>query len=148
MKNHTASQYSPGAAGPLIGSGADDLSWQDWAICPTVDPELFFPPKGGSPAEAKRVCWTCPVIDECLEYALSNDERFGVWGGLSEPERRNLTRELARPRPGVCPAGRHVMTVRNTEPDGGCKRCRREDAARDQLAENALISRNQAAQAA
>jgi WhiB family redox-sensing transcriptional regulator len=45
---------------------------------------------GGSTREAKKVCTTCDVRSECLEYALSNDERFGIWGGLSERERRRL----------------------------------------------------------
>ena len=56
------------------------------------DPEAFFPEKGGSTREAKRVCATCEVREECLEYALANDERFGIWGGMSERERRKLKR--------------------------------------------------------
>jgi WhiB family redox-sensing transcriptional regulator len=50
----------------------------------------FFPEKGGSTREAKKVCLTCDVRSECLEYALEHDERFGIWGGLSERERRKL----------------------------------------------------------
>ena len=57
------------------------------ALRPT---EAFFPEKGGSTREAKRVCLSCEVRAECLEYALGNDERFGIWGGLSERERRKL----------------------------------------------------------
>ncbi len=67
-----------------------ELSWQDRALCPQTDPEAFFPEKGGSTREAKRVCVGCDVKAECLEYALANDERFGIWGGLSERERRKL----------------------------------------------------------
>ena len=59
-------------------------------MCAQTDPEAFFPEKGGSTREAKKVCLTCDVRDECLEYALMNDERFGIWGGLSERERRKL----------------------------------------------------------
>ena len=66
------------------------LGWQDQALCAQTDPEAFFPEKGGSTREAKRVCATCEVKSECLEYALANDERFGIWGGLSERERRKL----------------------------------------------------------
>ena len=55
-------------------------------------PEAFFPEKGGSTREAKRICLGCEVKDSCLEYALANDERFGIWGGLSERERRRLKR--------------------------------------------------------
>ena len=49
-----------------------------------------LPREGCSTREAKRVCLTCDVRNECLEYALQNDERFGIWGGLSERERRKL----------------------------------------------------------
>ncbi len=69
------------------------LAWQERALCAQTDPESFFPEKGGSTREAKRVCTTCEVRDECLEYALANDERFGIWGGLSERERRRVRRE-------------------------------------------------------
>ena len=70
-----------------------ELSWQDRALCAQTDPEAFFPEKGGSTREAKRVCVGCDVKAECLDYALANDERFGIWGGLSERERRKLRRE-------------------------------------------------------
>ncbi len=69
------------------------LSWQELALCAQTDPEAFFPEKGGSTREAKRVCQTCEVRAECLEYALANDERFGIWGGLSERERRRLKKK-------------------------------------------------------
>ena len=68
--------------------------WQDRALCAQTDPEAFFPEKGGSTREAKRICQGCEVRSECLEYALSNDERFGIWGGLSERERRRLKRGI------------------------------------------------------
>ena len=68
------------------------LGWQERALCAQTDPEAFFPEKGGSTREAKRVCTSCEVRAECLEYALANDERFGIWGGLSERERRKLKR--------------------------------------------------------
>ena len=66
--------------------------WQERALCSQTDPEAFFPEKGGSTREAKRICTGCEVRDECLEYALAHDERFGIWGGLSERERRRLKR--------------------------------------------------------
>ncbi len=65
-------------------------SWQERALCAQTDPEAFFPEKGGSTREAKKVCVGCEVTAECLEYALEHDERFGIWGGLSERERRKL----------------------------------------------------------
>jgi WhiB family transcriptional regulator, redox-sensing transcriptional regulator len=70
------------------------VSWQDQALCAQTDPEAFFPEKGGSTREAKRVCGRCEVRSECLEYALAHDERFGIWGGLSERERRRLKRRV------------------------------------------------------
>ena len=62
--------------------------WMRLARCTEVDPELHFPDKGHSTVPAKKVCFSCEVRPECLEYALANHERFGVWGGLSERERR------------------------------------------------------------
>ncbi|AHH98226.1 WhiB family transcriptional regulator [Kutzneria albida] len=64
--------------------------WQDYGVCNQTDPECFFPEKGGSTREAKRICQGCEVRSECLEYALVHGERFGIWGGLSERERRKL----------------------------------------------------------
>ena len=69
---------------------SEEDQWQERALCAQTDPEAFFPEKGGSTREAKKVCLTCEVRDDCLEYALMNDERFGIWGGLSERERRKL----------------------------------------------------------
>ncbi|KAB1924711.1 MAG: WhiB family transcriptional regulator [Corynebacterium sp.] len=74
--------------------GAAEQEWQEQALCAQTDPEAFFPEKGGSTREAKRICQACAVRDECLEYALLNDERFGIWGGLSERERRRLKRDI------------------------------------------------------
>ena len=80
-------------------------SWQVQANCLGVDPDLFFPERGASTREAKAVCRACVVRENCLEYALVNGEKFGIWGGLSERERRRLRRQraLAR-RPGVASA--------------------------------------------
>ena len=75
--------------GDLVGEEGD---WQEQALCAQTDPEAFFPEKGGSTREAKRICSGCEVRSECLEYALEHDERFGIWGGLSERERRRLRR--------------------------------------------------------
>ena len=62
--------------------------WRDQGRCAEVDSDLFFPDKGHSTAPAKRVCMACEVRVQCLEYALANGERHGVWGGLSYPQRR------------------------------------------------------------
>lgn len=67
--------------------------WMTDALCAQTDAEAFFPDKGGSSKEAKRVCASCDVVAECLAYALRNNERFGVWGGKSERERRALSEQ-------------------------------------------------------
>ena len=83
----------PGVRRQVEVDEGNPLSWQSDALCAQTDPEAFFPEKGGSTREAKRVCTTCEVRVECLEYALDHDERFGIWGGLSERERRRLKKQ-------------------------------------------------------
>jgi WhiB family transcriptional regulator, redox-sensing transcriptional regulator len=78
----------PGVRRPVEDD--DPLAWQADALCAQTDPEAFFPEKGGSTRDAKKICASCEVRAQCLEYALKNDERFGIWGGLSERERRKL----------------------------------------------------------
>jgi WhiB family redox-sensing transcriptional regulator len=86
-----ATGFTELTAMPGLDEGDDGLlGWQERALCAQTDPEAFFPEKGGSTREAKKVCLSCDVRGDCLEYALSNDERFGIWGGLSERERRKL----------------------------------------------------------
>lgn len=70
-----------------------DLSWKQNANCYGIDTDLFFPERGVSSSNAKSVCEGCTVKQECLEYALANGEKFGIWGGLSERERRVLRSE-------------------------------------------------------
>jgi len=79
-------------------SPAPDLAWQKRALCVEVDSEIFFPGKGDLSAAraAKRICAACEVRAQCLDYALAHCERYGVWGGLSERQRRNLPRGKAR----------------------------------------------------
>jgi WhiB family redox-sensing transcriptional regulator len=79
-------------------SGEEEKSWQTKSNCMGVDPDLFFPERGASTREAKEVCRGCVVREECLEYALSNGEKFGIWGGMSERERRRLRRARALER--------------------------------------------------
>ncbi len=67
-----------------------NLVWQADAKCLGYDPDLFFPEQGASTAPAKNICRECPVRLKCLDYALEETIRFGVWGGLSERERRRL----------------------------------------------------------
>jgi WhiB family redox-sensing transcriptional regulator len=75
-----------------------DTSWQDYANCLGVDPDLFFPERGASTREAKEVCRGCIVKADCLEYALASGEKFGIWGGMSERERRRIRRQRAQER--------------------------------------------------
>lgn len=67
--------------------------WVEDALCAQTDPDAFYPEKGGSTRHAKAICATCPVVAECLDYALTAGERHGIWGGKSERERRSLARQ-------------------------------------------------------
>lgn len=124
MITRSALQWSPGAAGPLLHDDEpEEPHWSVSALCAQTDPDAFFPEKGGSTAAAKRVCRSCLVRSECLEYALENDERFGVWGGLSERERRRPGRAVTS-EPGRCLKDLHAMTAENTNVNGKCRACR------------------------
>jgi len=70
-----------------------DLAWQDLANCRGANADLFFPERGASTRQAKGICRACAVQNECLEFAIANGEKFGIWGGLSERERRKIRRE-------------------------------------------------------
>ena len=100
-----AAREASGGLTELLGVGGSP-GWWFAGLCAQTDPEVFFPEKGGSVREAKAVCAGCPVRAQCLEHALAHDERFGVWGGTSEPERRRLKatathRGIASRRAGV-----------------------------------------------
>ena len=69
--------------------------WRESALCRQVSPELFFPEKGESSQDAKRICGMCAVRQECLDYAMRAGEKFGVFGGVSERGRRKLRRRAA-----------------------------------------------------
>lgn len=69
------------------------LAWQERSLCSQTDPEAFYAEKGENTRDAKKMCAGCEVVPECLEYALANNERFGVWGGKSERERRKIVKE-------------------------------------------------------
>ena len=79
------------------------MNWRDDAACLTSARDLFFPVGSAGPAsiqvqEAKQVCARCPVRDACLEWALESHVDHGVWGGLSEEERRSMKRRMTRKR--------------------------------------------------
>jgi WhiB family redox-sensing transcriptional regulator len=88
----------------LLGQTAQ-MAWQRQANCMGVDPDLFFPERGASTREAKEVCRGCVVREDCLEFALTNSEKFGIWGGLSERERRRIRRRRSVERRGTQTAG-------------------------------------------
>lgn len=71
-------------------------SWYDDALCAQVDPAIFFPANGGTTRPGRSVCAACPVLDQCLEYALATDELWGIWGGTTESERLRLRRARNR----------------------------------------------------
>jgi len=80
-----------------VSVSAPGLAWQDAALCAQSDPEAWFPEKGGPARMARRICRACEVREPCLEYALANDIRDGIFGGLSETERRRVKRDRTRP---------------------------------------------------
>jgi WhiB family transcriptional regulator, redox-sensing transcriptional regulator len=78
----------PNGLGRLVRSWSEP--WMANAACAYVDPELWFPDRGGNVEAARAICAECPVAQPCREYALLNRERFGIWGNTSERERRKL----------------------------------------------------------
>jgi WhiB family transcriptional regulator, redox-sensing transcriptional regulator len=70
-----------------------NATWRQHAACRGLDPEIFYPVSDEDAEEAKFVCDQCPVRQLCLEHALSNRERDGVWGGMTERERRRIVRQ-------------------------------------------------------
>ena len=107
MGSHTQADYSAEEAQALMEgifdlgyakASIEELRWQDFALCAQTDPDIFFPEKGGSTAPATSVCASCPVQAECLEYAIVNDIRHGIWGGMSDNDRRKISRERRRAR--------------------------------------------------
>jgi WhiB family redox-sensing transcriptional regulator len=95
---HTVALVASGRSRGPADEQPDERGWQDFANCLGVDPDLFFPERGASTREAKEVCRGCVVREDCLEYALANGEKFGIWGGMSERERRRIRRQRALAR--------------------------------------------------
>lgn len=115
----------PGSTGGTLSS-----SWTDHAACSDKDPEMFFPDSGDRKAveQAKAVCRTCPVVNECLTHALMYERNFGVWGGTTPEERRHLRRQLPGERT-HCHRG-HEYAVVGRDTQGACRQCRRESSAK------------------
>jgi WhiB family redox-sensing transcriptional regulator len=70
--------------------------WRELAACHGADLNLFFPERGESAEPARRVCAACPVRQPCLDYAITNRIAYGIWGGLTERERRALRSRWVR----------------------------------------------------
>ena len=77
----------------VLQTGGLDMAWQDLANCRVADPDLFFPERGASTRTAKGICRDCQVRAECLEFAIVSSEKFGIWGMMSERERRKIRKE-------------------------------------------------------
>ena len=93
-----AATDSYGSLTELPALPSEPIGVNDWmtdGLCLQSDPDLFFPERGGSSKQAKRICADCPVAANCLAWALSNGERHGVWGGTSEGDRRRMHRRSA-----------------------------------------------------
>lgn len=116
----------------------EDRRWLHLAVCRDESPELFFPAGNSGPAlaqiaEAKSVCNRCPVKSECLAWSLESNQDAGVWGGLSEDDRRALKR--------TCSRG-HDKTDETVDKHGRCRVCRAiaQQRKRDRAADAALVA--------
>ena len=100
------------------------MAWSAYGSCASEDPELFFPEPGADTSEARAICRSCPVRRMCLDYAIETHQKFGIWGGMTENQRRRLRRDrddhparsAAVPAPAapvaVGPPTRHLQLVR------------------------------------
>ena len=87
-----------------------DNSWADMGSCTSADPDLFFPPSGVDTAYARSICRSCPVRRECLDFALASGQKHGIWGGMTESQRRRLRRRTHPSNPiERNPVARHTV---------------------------------------
>lgn len=78
------------SAAEFLAAVSTRPAWWEWANCKGLDAELFFVERGASTLEAKEVCRACVVRQDCLDYAVANDDGFGIWGGCCQRQRRKL----------------------------------------------------------
>lgn len=71
----------------------ESMAWSAYGGCASADPDLFFPEPGADTAPAREICRSCPVRRMCLDYALETRQKFGIWGGMTENQRRRLRRD-------------------------------------------------------
>lgn len=79
----------------LVAPITEERPWAAFAVCRDRDPDLFFPVTPDGERDAVRICAGCPVQVDCLEFSIEAKIRFGVWGGMTEKERRSLHRQIA-----------------------------------------------------
>ena len=103
-----------------------DTSWMADAECKGMDPDLFHPGRGEDAKKAKAICSECLVRIECLDYSLANYEKVGIWGGMSERERRALRREinLAKPKPPIRHGTVRGATTHRARGEEPCQLCK------------------------
>ncbi len=89
--NELFDAIEPALAVPIT----EERPWAVFAACRDRDPDVFFPATPEDEREAIRVCLGCAVRQDCLEFALHTRVRFGIWGGLTEKQRRSLERRIA-----------------------------------------------------
>jgi len=116
----------------------NDRAWMARANCLGLDPDLFHPEKGmngHTVAEAKAVCQSCEVVDDCLNFALDHNEDMGIWGGLAPKERRAVIRSRGgNPRLKPIPHGTqtgYVLERRRGLPT--CALCREAHSQHERL---------------
>lgn len=128
METATIPASTPGAPSPsplLSGSLITPETWVDGALCAQAYPDAFFPDSDTperSTADALKLCASCPVRDECLTYALTHDERYGIWGGLTSRQRRRIKPLPRAERSTLCARGHDRVHGRS----GPCKQCEQE----------------------
>lgn len=136
----TADPYQP------TDRPVDPADWRSQALCAQVDAEMFFLDPGKSARDAIAICRRCPVQVECLDYALTNDMHFGVWGGTSERDRMDIRRLSPKSqRPGwECSRGHDTRELGGRTPAGRCRACQRAaNAASDRRKLEAVTTENQ-----
>lgn len=105
--------------------------WTEHAACKDTDYELWFPKAGDNGQRAKRICAGCPVRQQCLDFAITNEE-YGIWGGMSEHQRREHIRATRPPRPETRTHCRnyHPLAIHGVNTRGNCRECSRQSRAR------------------
>ena len=106
MSNQTNRGFTEDSGLQALVGGSESLEWQEDAACREYDNVLFFGPDPGESElekqhremQAKAVCKTCPVRESCLEFAVETNQKYGIWGGMTDKERASLKRRRARAR--------------------------------------------------